>query len=75
MRYKLLSSINHFDILTTKNILHKNKIDFFFKNTYDSSVLAGWFNPGSSFNEQLLFVDDSKIDLARTLLVDYLNII
>ena len=73
MQYQFLSTVNHFDIFHITTILKKNRIDFFLKNTHESSIVAGWFDPGSVFNEQLLFVDITKLDLVRLELRDYLN--
>ena len=73
MKYTLLSSsIKYFDTAIIEDILKKNKIDFFFKSSYESSVQAGWMTPGSSFNEKMLFVDSSKLDESEAVLNKYL---
>ena len=73
MKYTLLSSsIKYFDTAIIEDILKKNKIDFFFKSSYESAVQAGWMTPGSSFNEKMLFIDSSKLDEAEAVLNKYL---
>jgi len=72
MKHIFLATINHFDIGPIGDILNKNNIDFFFKNLHSSSVMAGWANPGALFNEKTLFVDITKLELARELLASYI---
>ena len=73
MKYTLLSSsIKYFDTAIIEDILKKNKIDFFFKSSYESAVQAGWMAPGSSFNEKMLFIDSSKLYEAEAVLNKYL---
>ena len=74
MRHVFLATINHFDTAAIVEILNKNSIDFFFKNLHSSSIMAGWATPGSLFNEKTLFVDISKLELARELLATYIRL-
>ena len=64
--------INYFDVSKVELMLQKYEIDFFLKNVFESSIMAGWASPGASFNEQYLFVEYCKLDLSKKLLDKYL---
>ena len=71
MKYVIYRTINQFDIPKVEKILSDKKINFFFKNSYESSIIAGWANPGALFNESLLFVDKEKLIETHSLLSSY----
>ena len=68
-----LGIISTFDVISVKEILQKNKIKFFLKNLFDSSVSAGWANPGSESFQEHLYVDKKKTAAAKKLLANYLK--
>jgi len=68
MKYVLFGQLNYFDLQKITQVLQKNKIDFFIKDIYNSSVSAGWVTPGVNFNEQALYVDKKKIHKVKTLI-------
>tara|TARA_B100001250_G_scaffold278207_1_gene240667 strand:- start:874 stop:1104 length:231 start_codon:yes stop_codon:yes gene_type:complete len=72
MDYVCIATLNHFDSHRISIVLEKNKIDFFFKSPYESSLQSGWMVPGSSFNEKLLFVDQSQSKKTQKLLEKYI---
>ena len=72
MKYTLIAAINQFNIPIVESILQEYDIDFFFKTSYDSSVIAGWAAPAVSFNEKTLFIETKKIALGRKLLREYI---
>tara|TARA_B100000902_G_C27312983_1_gene919534 strand:- start:67 stop:306 length:240 start_codon:yes stop_codon:yes gene_type:complete len=71
MNYVFLIIINHFDLHIIESLFKKNKIHFIVKSTYDSSVMAGWMQPASSFNEKVLFVDKNQLNQAKKVLRQY----
>ena len=73
MKHIFIATINYFDFNRISNILKQNKIDFYIKSSFDSCLQSGWMNPGSSFNEKMLFVDRSKQSAARQVLKEYLD--
>mgnify|MGYP006133010997 CR=1 FL=1 len=73
MEYIFISYINHFDAQKVESILINNEVSFLFKTPHDSSIMAGWVSPGSSFNEKSLFVEKGKLNLVNSLLSDYLK--
>jgi hypothetical protein len=68
-----LGIISTFDVISVKEILQKNKIKFFLKNLFDTSVSAGWANPGSESFQEHLYVDKKKTAAAKKLLANYLK--
>ena len=68
-----LGIISTFDVISVKEILQKNKIKFFLKNLFDTSVSAGWANPGSESFQEHLYVDKQKTTAAKKLLANYLK--
>jgi len=70
MDYVYFGQVNHFALVEIEEILIKNQIKFFFKNLYESSVSAGWASPGTSFNEQQLYVEKNKLALAKKVLIN-----
>lgn len=68
-----LGIISTFDVISVKEILQKNKIKFFLKNLFDTSVSAGWANPGSESFHEHLYVDKKKTTAAKKLLANYLK--
>ena len=68
-----LGIISTFDVVSVKEILQKNKIKFFLKNLFDTSVSAGWANPGSESFQEHLYVDKKKTAAAKKLLANYLK--
>jgi len=68
-----LGIISTFDVISVKEILQKNKIKFFLKNLFDTSVSAGWANPGSESFQEHLYVDKKKTTSAKKLLANYLK--
>jgi len=73
MRHVFISNINYFDLSRIESLLNKNKIEFFIKSPYMSSVTAGWVTPGSSFNEKMLFVNELKVNEAKKILKKYIE--
>ena len=73
MEHIFISYINHFDAQKIESILIKNEVSFFFKTPNNSSIIAGWVTPGSSFNEKSLFVEKSKLNLVNLILSNYLK--
>lgn len=68
-----LGIISTFDVISVKEILQKNKIKFFLKNLFDTSVSAGWANPGLESFQEHLYVDKKKTAAAKKLLANYLK--
>ena len=68
-----LGIISTFDVISVKEILQKNKIKFFLKNLFDTSVSAGWANPGSESFQEHLYVDKKKQLLQKNYLLIILN--
>ena len=68
-----LGVISTFDVISVKEILQKNKIKFFLKNLFDTSVSAGWANPGSESFQEHLYVDKKKTAAAKKILANYLK--
>jgi len=68
MEYIQVGEFNYFEFSLIETVLKNNGIEFFIKNSYDSSVMAGWAKPSSEFNAITLFVDKDKLSLARELL-------
>jgi len=73
MRHVLFTNVNNFDLPIIEKVLKKNKISFFIKSTYESSINAGWMTPTASFNEQMLFVDAQKLDKVKQILGQYIR--
>ncbi len=73
MEHILLGYINQFDLHRIEILLKQNKIDFFIKSSYESSLTAGWINPGSSFNEKMLFVEKKKINEAKNIIKKHIE--
>tara|TARA_B100000427_G_scaffold232551_1_gene195654 strand:- start:123 stop:344 length:222 start_codon:yes stop_codon:yes gene_type:complete len=73
MEHVLILYVNQFDVPKIENILIEHKVSFFFKTPNESSIMAGWVTPGTSFNEKSLFVEKSKLDLVKKLLSDFTN--
>ena len=72
MQYVLIGTINHFDFDRISTILTENKIQFFIKSAYHSSLQSGWMMPGTSFNEKILFVDNLKVRETKKILKQYI---
>ena len=68
-----LANVNNVDWPIIENILVKNKINFFIKDLHESSLHAGWFSPGVSFNERMLFVNTKQFNRAKSLLMTYIS--
>ena len=68
MDYIQVGEFNYFDFSLIETILKNNNIEFFIKNSYDSSIMAGWPKPSAEFNSIMLFVNKDKLNLARELL-------
>ena len=73
INFSYLGIISTFDVISVKEILQKNKIKFFLKNLFDTSVSAGWANPGSESFQEHLYVDKKKTAAAKKLLANYLK--
>ena len=73
MDYALLATVNHFDFHNLSIVFKKNKINFFHKSCFQSSLDAGWALPGSSFNEKMIFVYQSDLKIAKKILATYLT--
>ena len=73
IQHEFLTHINYFDLPKIEKILMHHGISFFIKDTFSSSVIAGWADPGVSFNEKMLFVQVEYLNQSRDLLRDYIK--
>tara|TARA_B100000427_G_C14964514_1_gene358235 strand:+ start:118 stop:342 length:225 start_codon:yes stop_codon:yes gene_type:complete len=73
MKHVFLANISFIETPLVESLLKSNKINFFLKKTYEGSVNAGWMTPGGSFQETMLFVDETELKNAQKLLKKYIN--
>ena len=73
MKSVYISRLNHFDSYRIAELLEQHKIEFFFKDSQESSLQSGWVDPGSSFNERMLFVDQSRQNGAQEIIQKYIT--
>ena len=71
--FVFIGIVSYFNVPYIEDLLNKNKISFYFKDLQDSSLLAGWVQPGSTFIEKSLYIDDQKVDLIKDKLIKYIT--
>ncbi len=73
MKHVWIANVNHFDSHRISELLVQHKIDFFFKDSHESSLQSGWMVPGSSSNERMLYVDELKETESQEIIKKYMN--
>lgn len=67
INYVFLATISPFDIPRIEILFLKKEIEFIIKKPYESSLAGGWITPGSSQHKQSIFVNELKLEKARSL--------
>ena len=71
MNYVFLTNINHLDLHIIESLFKKNKIHFIVQSNYESSIIAGWMTPATSFDEKVLLVDKTQLHEEQEVLKQY----